>query len=125
MNTIRLQLRFLLPLVITVVAAAYLAVPLMDRLNLRWSSRDLNLRGALLTNALSDSIAQALRENNVKRLQPLFSRTVQDERVIALSLCAKNGRLLYATPGYPVQLTCERAHEISVQPNPELRLEAG
>jgi alpha,alpha-trehalose-phosphate synthase [UDP-forming] len=125
MNTIRLQLRFLLPLLITLVAAAYLAVPLMDRLNLRWSSRDLNLRGVLLTNALSDSIAQALRENNVKRLQPLFSRAVQDERVVAIGLCAKNGRLLYATPGFPSQLTCERAREISVVPNPELRLEAG
>ena len=125
MNTIRLQLRFLLPLVITVVAAAYLAVPLMDRINLRWSSRDLNLRAALVTNALSDSIAEALRENNVRRLQPLFARAVQDERLIAIGLCVKGGRLLYATPGFPRTLTCERAREIGAQATPELRLEVG
>ncbi|HEY4037446.1 MAG TPA: hypothetical protein VGM15_01380, partial [Burkholderiaceae bacterium] len=40
MNTFRLQLRFLVPLVVTLVAAAYLALPLMDRLTLRWFSRD-------------------------------------------------------------------------------------
>jgi len=125
MNTIRLQLRFLLPLVITVVGAAYLAVPLMDRLNFRWSSRELNLRGSLVTNALSDSIAEALRDNNLKRLQPLFSRAMQDERLVAIGLCAKNGRLLYATAGFPRQLTCEKVREISAQPKPELRLESG
>jgi trehalose 6-phosphate synthase len=125
MNTIRLQLRFLLPLVVTVVVAAYLALPLMDRLNLRWSSRDLSLRASLVTNALSDSIAEALRENNVRRLQSLFGRAVQDERLVAIGLCATGGRLLYATPGFPRQLTCERAREVGAQPNPELRLEGG
>ena len=125
MNTIRLQLRFLLPLIVTVVAAAYLAVPLMDRLNLRWASRDLNLRGSLVTNALSDSIAEALRDNNVRRLQPLFNRAVQDERLVAIGLCAKGGRLLLGTPGFPRELTCERAREVSAQPSPELRIEGG
>ena len=57
MNTFRLQLRFLVPLVLTLVAAGNLAVPLMDRLTLRGFSRDLDLRGARVANALSDSIA--------------------------------------------------------------------
>ena len=41
-RTLRLQLRFLLPLLVTLVAAAYLAVPLLDSVTLRWFSRDLN-----------------------------------------------------------------------------------
>ena len=44
MNTFRLQLRFLLPLLVTLGVAAYLALPVMDRLTLRWFSRDLTLR---------------------------------------------------------------------------------
>ena len=56
MRFLNLQLRFLIPLLLTLVAAAYFATPLMDQLTLRWFSRDLNTRGALVTNALSDSI---------------------------------------------------------------------
>jgi hypothetical protein len=36
-QTVRLQLRFLLPLAITIVAAAYAVLPLMDSMTLRWS----------------------------------------------------------------------------------------
>jgi len=35
MNTFRLQLRFLVPLLVTLGVAAYLALPLVDRLTLR------------------------------------------------------------------------------------------
>ena len=54
LKTLRLQFRFLVPLVVVLVAAAYLAVPLMDQVTLRWFSRDLNSRGILVANALSD-----------------------------------------------------------------------
>ena len=54
----------------------------MDRLTLRWFSRDLNTRGALVTNTLSDSISDARSaESRVQRLQTLFDRAVQDERL--------------------------------------------
>ena len=64
LKTVRLQLRFLLPLVATLIAAAYLAAPLMDQVTLRWFSRDLNSRGVLVANALSDSLAEALMSNS-------------------------------------------------------------
>ena len=60
MRALSLQLRFLLPLLLTLVLAAWLALPLMDRLTLRWFSRDLNIRGALVTTTLSDAIGDAL-----------------------------------------------------------------
>jgi trehalose 6-phosphate synthase/phosphatase len=75
LKTVRLQLRFLLPLTVTLIAAAYLAVPLLDQVTLRWFSRDLNSRGMLVANALSDSVAEAL-SNARHGLQPLFDRTV-------------------------------------------------
>ena len=109
MRFLNLQLRFLIPLLLTLVAAAYLATPLMDQLTLRWFARDLNARGALVTNALSDSIAAAMSESRVQRLQTLFDRAVQDERLYAIGLCSLDGTLLRRTASFPQNLSCREA----------------
>ena len=44
----------------TLGVAAWLAVPLMDSMTLRWFSRDLNSRGVLVANAMSESLEAAL-----------------------------------------------------------------
>ena len=74
------------------IVAAYLAVPLMDQVTLRWFSRDLNSRGTLVANALSDSITDAVVSQTTARLRPLFDRAAQDERLFALGLCGLDGR---------------------------------
>ncbi|MBE2241875.1 MAG: trehalose-6-phosphate synthase, partial [Burkholderiaceae bacterium] len=76
-KTLRLQLRFLLPLVATLAIAAYLAVHVMDGMTLHWFSRDVNSRGRLVATALSDSVADAIDSGRIERLRPLFDRTVQ------------------------------------------------
>ena len=68
MKTLNLQLRFLVPLLITLAGAAFVAVPLLDQMTLRWFSRDLNIRGVLVTNALAELITQA--DIDVTRAQP-------------------------------------------------------
>ncbi len=125
MNTLRLQLRFLLPLVLALLAAAYFALPLMDRLTARWFSRDLTLRGELVANALSDSVAESLRERSTDRLQPLFARAVANERLIAIALCSRDDRLLHATPSYPAGLDCAAARGIAGQPSPVMTVVGG
>src|SRR5689334_14272912 len=72
LRSLRLQMRFLVPLMVTMFAAAYVALPLMDRMTLRWFSRDVTARGALVANALSDSIVDSLHEGDGDRLQRLF-----------------------------------------------------
>ena len=94
LRTLRLQLRFLLPLLAALVLAASVAVPLLDRVTLRWFSRDLNSRGVLLANALSESVADVLRTGEPQRLQGLFDRAAQDERLLAIGLCSADDRLL-------------------------------
>ena len=125
MKTLRLQLRFLLPLVITLVAAAYLAAPLMDQVTLRWFSRDLNSRGTLVANALSDSVASALLVDRTARLRPLFDRAVQDERLFAIGLCSIDGKLQQRTPGFPGSLSCTAAGALAQQADPRLALASG
>jgi trehalose 6-phosphate synthase len=125
MKTFRLQLRFLIPLILIVSAAAYLALPLMDKLTLRWFSRDLTLRGTLVANALSESIAEALPDPRGRKLQALFNRAVQDERLVAIAVCSNEKKLLQRTSTFPKDLDCARAEKIATDPDPLLRIEGG
>jgi trehalose 6-phosphate synthase len=125
LKSIRLQMRFLAPLLLTLVAAAYLAVPLMDQVTLRWFSRDLNIRGVLLATALSDSIASALAEGRSARLQPLLQRTARDERLFALALCSPQGQMLQQTDRFPEALDCTRALEMARHAEPRFELSGG
>ncbi|HEY6088113.1 MAG TPA: trehalose-6-phosphate synthase [Burkholderiaceae bacterium] len=125
LRTLRLQLRFLLPLIAALVVAAYLAVPLLDRVTLRWFSRDLDSRGVLVANALSDSVSDAVQSNRLTRLRQLFDRAAQDERLFAIGLCSPEGRLLQATDRFPVGLTCAAALDLVRQAEPRLGLAGG
>ena len=125
LKSIRLQLRFLLPLVVTLVAAATLSVPLLDQMTLKWFSRDLNGRGVLVANALSDSVSDALFNDRLYRLGPLFDRAAQDERLFALGLCDRDGRLVQRTARYPDGLDCAEALRLAQLVEPRLSLTGG
>ncbi|MDH3210684.1 MAG: trehalose-6-phosphate synthase, partial [Burkholderiaceae bacterium] len=125
MKVLNLQFRFLIPLVLTLVAAAYLALPLMDQLTLHWFSRDLSSRGVLVTNALADSIAEAMVETEGARLQTVFDRTVEDERLVAIGLCSLDGTLLQRTANYPNDLHCRAANAAASRPDPRLVVAGG
>jgi trehalose-6-phosphate synthase len=125
MKALNLQLRFLIPLGLTLIGAAYLALPLMDQLTLRWFSRDLNTRGALVANALSDSIIESLNDTRPARLKTLFERALQDERLFAVGLCDMNGTLIQRTASYPKTLQCAEASRSAEQPDPRITLQGG
>jgi len=125
LKTVRLQLRFLVPLMVTLIAAAYLAVPLMDQVTLRWFSRDLNSRGLLVANALSDSVSEAMVSRRTSRLRPLFNRAVQDERLFAIGLCGIDGTMLEQTDSFPKSLTCQAAEGVAREAEMLLSLAGG
>ena len=70
------------------VATAYLAVPVMDKLTLRWFARDLDMRGNLVANALSDSVSESLQYARTRRIELLFQRALQDESQVAIGWCS-------------------------------------
>jgi trehalose 6-phosphate synthase len=125
MKTFRMQLRFLVPLILILAGAAYLALPLMDRLTLRWFARDLDMRGTLVANALSESVADDLQESRGRKLQSLLDRAAQDERLVAIGWCSTTGQLMRRTKNFPKDLTCEKAVQLAADKDPELRLEGG
>ncbi|MFO1192011.1 MAG: trehalose-6-phosphate synthase [Rhodoferax sp.] len=125
MKFLSLQLRFLLPLLLTLVAAAYLALPLLDGLTLRWFARDLNIRGQLVTTALSDSIVEARGEERRARLQFLLDRAVMDERLVAIGLCDNDDVLVRNTTNYPRSLGCAQARAAAELPDPRVQVAGG
>ncbi|MEO8310088.1 MAG: trehalose-6-phosphate synthase [Caldimonas sp.] len=127
MRFLNLQLRFLVPLVLTLVVAGSLGVPLLDRLTLRWFSRDLNSRGALVTTALSDSIGESIAQGDAggRRLRALFTRAATDERLLAIGLCSLDDELLQRTEGFPATLDCKTAKGVAASPGQRLSVPGG
>ncbi len=125
MNTFRMQLRFLLPLVATMLVTAYLALPLMDKLMLHWFSRDVTLRGSLVANSMSDAIEERLADDSTPRLQALFDRVMQDERLVAIGLCVDEGAPLVHTAALPASVTCAQLRQASLQDSARMQLDGG
>ena len=124
-TTYRLQLRFLFPLLVILLAAAYLALPLMDSLTLRWFARDLNSRGVLVASTLSESIADSLQDPRGRKLQALFDRSVQDERLVAIGWCSTDNEMVRRSSRFPRDLNCTEAERVSALDAPTLSLEGG
>jgi len=125
MTRLRLQIRFITPLLVMLVGVAYLTLPLMDRLTLRWFVRDLNLRDELIANSMADSIDDALAVDDLPRLHSAFERVLHDERLVAIGLCSLDGRLLVRTDAYPDSLPCERARALTIDSNARIKIAGG
>ena len=106
LRTLRLSLRFLVPLLIAMVGLAYVSVPLVDSLTQRWFVRDLDLRSAFLSRAIEDQVADLLLSNSGKRINSLLERATMDERLYALGLCNADGVLIHRTHSFPTSLDC-------------------
>jgi alpha,alpha-trehalose-phosphate synthase [UDP-forming] len=122
---LRLQLRFLLPLAAAMVLAAYVALPLIDKVTLRWFTRDIGARGALAANALHDSTVDALASRDARRLSMLLDRTAQDERVFAIGFCRTDHLLFARSAAFPTSLSCANAIETARRADPRVELRGG
>jgi trehalose-6-phosphate synthase len=105
-RSLRLTLRFVLPLVAALTLLAYLVVPLVDRLNLRWSVRDMDIRSQLIAGTLQEPLGELLEQGHKMKINTLLARATQDERLFALGYCDGRGRLLYSSPVFPAHLGC-------------------
>lgn len=105
-RTLRLSLRFILPLALVLGIFAYVAVPLMDNLTLRWFVRDLDIRSQLLATALQDPLQEYVPLKSKRKIAQLFDRAIQDERLYAIAFCDHDGKLQYKTSTYPESIGC-------------------
>ena len=65
----RLSLRFVVPLLVALAIFAYAALPLVDRLMLRWFRRDLEVRANLIATTVDDPLHTLIRTGDRSRNQ--------------------------------------------------------
>ncbi|HWP65397.1 MAG TPA: trehalose-6-phosphate synthase [Candidatus Limnocylindria bacterium] len=120
----RLAVRFILPLLLAVAVVAAVALPLFDRLTSRWFVRDLDMRSAVIANAVDGPIADLLRRGDRAGVDELLAHVAQDERLFAIGVCDAQGVLVHRTDFFPTQLGCPDGARAGDAPEPVLR-EAG
>ncbi len=109
----RLSLRFVVPLLLVLAVFAYFAVPLVDRLTLRWFSRDLDMRANLISNTVEEPLQDLLQAGNRRRILQFFTRITQDERLLAIGFCPAQGDPI-VTPTFPKEIGCTELERFSV-----------
>jgi len=118
-RSLKLSLRFVVPLVVALGLLAYAVVPLVDRLTLRWSVRDMDVRSQLITNTLQEPLLELLPQDNRQKITTLLQRATQDERLLAVGFCNQEQKLVYRTPAFPADISCSSARDES-QKSPHL-----
>ncbi|MHB9098072.1 MAG: alpha,alpha-trehalose-phosphate synthase (UDP-forming) [Syntrophales bacterium] len=105
-RSLRLSLRFIVPLAIALAILAYSVVPLVDKLYLRWSVRDMDLRAKLIASTLQEPLTDLLQQGNKSKINTLFARALRDERLYALGYCDEARDMLYRTRTFPKEISC-------------------
>src|SRR5687768_5589516 len=103
----RLSLRFIVPLLVTLAAFAYALVPLVDKLTLQWFVRDLDLRANLIANTVQEPLRPLLEGGNKTRITQFLTRLTQNERLHSVGYCTAQGKLVATTPLFPTEVACD------------------
>jgi trehalose 6-phosphate synthase len=111
LRSLRLSLKFLIPLLLALSALAYMVVPLVDHLTLRWFVRDLDMRSQLVAKTLSEPLAEMVEQGARGKINALFTQAVQDDRLYALAFCDTAGVIRYKTRTMPASLRCEQPRD--------------
>ena len=110
-RSLKLSLRFVLPLVVALGGLAFSVVPLVDNLMMRWSVRDMDIRSRLITSTLQEPLQELLPPENRQKINNLLLRATQDERLLALGYCNQEQKLIYRTPLFPAEISCRSAQD--------------
>jgi trehalose 6-phosphate synthase len=105
--TMRLSLRFVLPLALVLAGLAYAVVPLVDQLTLRWSIRDLNTRAALVAKSIEEPLYDELESGSGQKLLKHFGEISADERLYALGYCATPSSKMLSSGSMPKKIRCD------------------
>lgn len=121
----RLSLRFLLPLVLALTVLAYVVVPLVDAMTLKWFMRDLDIRAQLVAGALQRPLSALVPAHDGAGVESILNGSIRDDRLYALAFCDPAGKLLYRTPAFPDTAGCRLPRRRDGRPSSLLRLPQG
>ncbi len=115
----RLSLRFIIPLLLSLALLAYAAVPLADKLTLSWFMRDLDIRSSLIATTAEETLIQHVRTGSRNKILGYLNRLNQDERLFAIGICDAGQKGLVATGTFPKTLRCQELDRFA---DPDSRL---
>jgi hypothetical protein len=124
-RSLRLSLRFLVPLALAMLAMAYFTVPVIDSLTLRWFMRDLDIRAVTIARAFEDPVLDAVETEAWRRLDSQLERVANDERLLALGVCTIEGRLVHKTRSMPAEIDCQSGGDAPAGESRMVRLARG
>src|SRR3989338_5474196 len=102
----KLSLRFVLPLLVVLFLIALSVTPIIETLTFRWFTRDLDLRGNSISNAVSDPLVRRLTKGEKSTILPLLIKITLDDRLMAAGICSPEGVLDYKTELFPKEIKC-------------------
>ena len=106
-------------------ALAYSVMPLVDRLTLRWSIRDLTLRASLVANSIEGPLENFALANDSTAIQRFFAGITRDERLFAIGFCPAGATRAIATPTLPREVTCSNLDSLGKPENQILKQAQG
>ena len=102
----RLIFRFVLPLLLVLGVSAWISAPLVGGLVERWLRSDIESRSRIIFDSIQESVTELVSAKADRKLDKLFKRMTQDERLLAMGLCGPDGRLLRHSDAWPKGLHC-------------------
>jgi trehalose 6-phosphate synthase len=109
----RLSLRFILPLLVVLAGFAYVVMPLIDDLTIRWFRRDLDIRATLVANTVQESLLDLARSGETSRVQRLLTRITLDERVYGAAFCPTANATPVTAGALPAAVRCDNLASLS------------
>ena len=113
---VRQPIKFLIILVAGLGLLTWGAFLVMQETTRGWVERDLNLRARLATNGASSALAAGFRAGNPAELRTALLNLVRDERILGVSACATDGRLLATAGATPGRFGCEGVKDLVFPP---------
>ncbi|WP_216644543.1 alpha,alpha-trehalose-phosphate synthase (UDP-forming) [Candidatus Thiodictyon syntrophicum] len=104
----RMALRFIVPLLLVLGGIAWAATPVLSELLQRWFRADVESRSQLVFDSINDTVARLVKDAAGPRIDLLFQHITRDERLLAVGLCAPDGRLSHRSTTWPKTLGCPR-----------------
>lgn len=99
---------------LVIVAVAILAIsPFATKFVQQWSRHDIELRSTLVFNSVRDELASLIAANAMRKIDGLFERLAQDERLLAVGFCDSDGTLRYRSKYMPSTFSCEKTARTS------------
>lgn len=100
-------IRFLAPLTLSLLLLAIVTTPLAERAVSSWFRYDVELRAKLIYDSVEEALIEKLQvSRNDESLRKLFDKIAQDERVLAVGLCAADGQLRNTSKLWPSAFSC-------------------